>query len=131
MSEKCWMYPGSNGYWNFMRFNNSDARFVLQKLDFYRFWFIAPATQVFYGSCPSGFQKIENSMACEDENECVMDSNICGSPIYGKCENLIGSFVCKCRMPKKSRKLIFPFSRIGMTIKYFFNVRKVCHPKKE
>ena len=84
---------------------------------FYRVLFIAPATQVFYGSCPSGFQKIENSMACEDENECLMDSNICGSPIYGKCENLIGSFVCKCRMPKKSRKLIFPFSRIGMTMK--------------
>ena len=95
----------------------SSVIFGTQKLFFYRILFLAPSTQVFYGSCPSGFQKIENSMACEDENECLMDSNICGSPIYGKCENLIGSFVCKCRMPKKSRKLIFPFSRIGMTIK--------------
>ena len=99
------------------RTEKSSVIFGTQKLFFYRILFLAPSTQVFYGSCPSGFQKIENSMACEDENECLMDSNICGSPIYGKCENLIGSFVCKCRMPKKSRKLIFPFSRIGMTVK--------------
>ena len=64
------------------------------------------ATQ-FYGTCPSGFT-LGPGQTCVDENECQLEREICGSVTYGKCENLFGSYECKCRVPKNNKqRLIF------------------------